>query len=255
MMENTKKFNGKAAIYSKFRPDYPDELINDMISEHGLHQNSLIADIGSGTGILTKKLLDANFNVFAVEPNVEMRKLAEEQLKNNKRFISINGSAEYTTLDTSSVDFITVAQAFHWFDYKIFKKECGRILKPSGKVMIISNNRLKEADINQDIIKVYTEFCPEFHGFSNGLSDSEKIYDTFFLKGIYTTNSYQHPLTYNKSSFIGRHLSASYAPKKEDPHYPLIVEAFDNLFEKYCENGYVTLPNATISRCGFVKDY
>jgi len=253
-MENIKKFDQKATIYSKFRPDYPDALINDMISDHNLNHHSIIADIGSGTGILTKKLLDSHFKVFAVEPNAKMREVAEEKLKNNKNFISVNGAAEYTSLDTGSVDFITTAQAFHWFDHKMFKKECQRMLKPFGKVMIISNERLKEAAINQEIIKIYTKFCPEFRGFSNGLSESEEIYDKFFFNGAYITNSYHFPLTYNQSSFVGRHLSASYAPKKEDKHYSMIIEALHNLFEKYCQNGYVTLPNVTISRCGFVKD-
>ena len=208
-MNNTNRFNGRAETYSKYRPSYPIELINNLKTEHHLDEHTIIADIGSGTGILTKKLLEYNFKVFAIEPNTEMRKIAENRLKDYHLFTSINGTAENTTLNSNSVDFITVAQAFHWFDPISFKSECRRILKPFGKVMIISNSRVIESSIIQEIISIYTKYCPDFHGFSNGLDDSKEIFDVFFLEEKYNYISYNYPLTYNKSSFIGRHLSAS----------------------------------------------
>lgn len=252
MMDHTNKFNGKALIYSKFRPSYPDELVRDLLTEHQLNEHSLIADIGSGTGIMTKKLVDSHLRVLAVEPNEDMRRTAEKQLGNSSLFTSINGTAENTTLKSNSINFITVAQAFHWFDIESFKKECQRILKPSGKVMIISNSRLIHTSIMQEIISLYTRYSPDFLGFSNGQDDSKEIYDTFFLEGKYTSTSYHYPLIYNKAGFIGRHLSASYAPKEGDKEYPMFVEELSHLFEKYNVAGLVTLPNKTKTYCGFV---
>lgn len=97
-MANETNFNGKSVVYSKFRPDYPDQLLKDLITDNNLHQNSVVADIGSGTGIMTKKLLEFGFKVFAVEPNDEMRVAASDNLKDYKQLILVNGSAENTTL-------------------------------------------------------------------------------------------------------------------------------------------------------------
>jgi len=249
-MTNITKFNGKSIVYSKFRPDYPNELIMDMISENKLKEDSIVADIGSGTGIMTKKLLDHGFKVFAVEPNTEMRKVAEDKLEKYKHFIPVEGSAENTTLLKSSVDFITVAQAFHWFDLKRFQKECQRILKIDGKVAIISNERMTTS-INQEIEVAYKRFCPDFNGFSNGLNNSQEIYDRFF-KENYSVKIYENPLSYNKNDFIGRHLSSSFSLTKDDKYYPNLVEALSSIFEKYSKNGIVAVPNLTKYRCGYV---
>ncbi|MBU7592868.1 class I SAM-dependent methyltransferase [Metabacillus halosaccharovorans] len=251
-MDHTNRFNGKADTYSKFRPSYPDELITNLITDYNLNERSHIADIGSGTGILTKKLVDFNLKVIAVEPNADMRRIAESQLKDNKLFTSINGTAENTTLNSNIVDFITVAQAFHWFDLQSFKKECQRILKPMGKVMIISNSRVTDSKIMKDIISIYTKYSPDFIGFSNGLDDSPETYEEFFFEKEYKFTSYDYPLIYNKQSFIGRHLSASYAPKREDKEYPMFIEELSYIFEKYHNSGFITLPNVTKTRCGLV---
>ncbi|WP_130859449.1 class I SAM-dependent methyltransferase [Gracilibacillus phocaeensis] len=251
-MNNTHKFNGKAMTYSKYRPSYPDQLILDMITEHHLKKDSRIADIGSGTGNFAKKMLDVNLHVLAVEPNKEMRHIAEQQLQNKNLFTSIDGTAEQTTLSASSVDLITVAQAFHWFHTTAFRKECHRILKPSGKVLLISNSRVLEAPIIQDTITIYTKYCPDFRGFSNGIEESSDIYQDFFNNGKYQLHTYSFPLTYDKTSFIGRHLSASYALNKANKDFPFFVEAFSELFERYQQSGIITLPNQTVTRCGSV---
>ncbi|WP_207767792.1 class I SAM-dependent methyltransferase [Heyndrickxia camelliae] len=250
-MKNISKFNGKSIMYSKFRPDYPNELVMDMIFENTLTSNSIIADIGSGTGIMTKKLLDEGFKVFAVEPNTEMRMVAEEKLQKYKLFNSIEGSAEYTTLLKMSVDFITVAQAFHWFHVKRFQKECQRILKKNGKVAIISNERMAATSINQEIEIAYKQCCPDFNGFSNGFANSEEIYDRFFQKN-YSRKIYNNPLLFDKTGFIGRHLSSSFSLTKGDRLYPNLVEALSNIFDKYSKDDVIAVPNLTKYRCGFV---
>lgn len=251
-MKNENKFDGKAIIYSKFRPDYPEQLIIDLIKESKLNVNSSIADIGAGTGIMTKKFLDQGFNVYAVEPNEEMRMAAKEYLKDYKGFILINGSAENTTLDNQTIDLIVVTQAFHWFNMKNFREESQRILKPHGKVAIISNERITEDTINKEIAETYYKYCPNFKGFSNGLMGSTEIYDNFFL-GSYTLKTYDNPLIYNKSTFIGRHMSSSFSLTEDDPMYPMLVESLSNLFDKHSKEGYLILPNITKCWCGIIN--
>ncbi|MBE6184757.1 class I SAM-dependent methyltransferase [Heyndrickxia ginsengihumi] len=251
-MENIDKFNGKAETYEKFRPSYPEELIKDLIAEHSLDQHKVVADIGSGTGMMAKALLDHHVKVIAVEPNDDMRRIAEERLHSNPLFTAVNGTAEQTTLKSNSVDLITVAQAFHWFDPEQFKKECQRILKPNRKVILVWNRRVTENQLIQETITLYKKYCPNFHGFSEGIEQNSDIYLTFFRNENYQFKSYDHPLYYNIEGFIGRHLSASYAPKPDDQHFHEFIEAFSELFHKYSKDGIIMMPHVTHSYSGNV---
>src|SRR5947207_14930414 len=98
------------------RPGYPSEVLELLKAECGLEPNSIVADIASGTGILTRMLLENGNRVFGVEPNPEMRLAGERFLARYPRFTSVAGTAEETTLDDHSVDIITAAQSAHWFE-------------------------------------------------------------------------------------------------------------------------------------------
>ena len=102
-----------------------------------ISEDCVIADIGSGTGIFSRQLLHNGYNVYAVEPNADMRKKAEEMLSEYQGFVSVDGMDSNTNLPDKSMDHVTAAQAFHWFDADAFKKECRRILKPDGKIIIV----------------------------------------------------------------------------------------------------------------------
>lgn len=251
-MSNTEKFSGKAEIYSRFRPDYPEAMIHDLIIENNLDLSSNVADIGSGTGILTAQLVEHGLTVRAVEPNTDMRHVAESSLQTNPLFTSVAGTAEQTTLQSKSIDLITVAQAFHWFDPVSFKKECGRILKSRGQVVLIWNSRVPDAPLIQESETICKQFCPDFNGFSGGLDSISSRFKTFFQDGKYQFKTYDHPLYYNLEDFIGRHLSASYAPKKSVSNYQPYIEALTELFQKHSQNGMVTFPNETQCYSGHV---
>ncbi|WP_100486239.1 class I SAM-dependent methyltransferase [Sporolactobacillus pectinivorans] len=251
-MSNTEKFSGKAAIYAQFRPNYPEALIRDLINEHNLDKSSVIADIGSGTGILTRQLVEHDLRVKAVEPNTDMRHVAESSLGTNPLFTSVAGMAEHTTLQDGSVDLITVAQAFHWFDPETFKEECRRILKKEGQVVLVWNSRIPDASLIQESEKICEQFCPDFDGFSGGLDHVSSRFKTFFQDGKYQCKTYDHPLYYHLEEFIGRHLSASYAPKEPDLNYLLYIEALTRLFQKYSIDDLITFPNMTRSYSGQV---
>src|SRR5689334_2737571 len=124
---STKRFSNRVEQYVKYRPSYPKEIIPFLEKNAGLNSSFVIADIGSGTGISTKLFLDNGNKVFAIEPNNEMRKKGEELLRDHSSFISINGTAEQTTLADGSIDMIVAGQAFHWFDAGKTKSEFRRI--------------------------------------------------------------------------------------------------------------------------------
>ena len=135
------RFSNRVADYVRYRPGYPSALIDLLRSECGLRPDQAVADVGSGTGLLSKLFLENGNRVFGIEPNEEMRRAGEECLAGYKNFSSVRGSSEATTLPDSSVDFITAAQAFHWFEPAATRREFLRILKPHGWVVVIWNDR------------------------------------------------------------------------------------------------------------------
>src|SRR5215469_5965610 len=132
-MDSTKRFSNRVENYTKYRPSYPKEEMLVLLSgECGLTSASVIADVGSGTGIMTRIFLENGNQVFAVEPNPEMRHAAEQVLAAYPRFVSVPATAEATTLPAETADFVVAAQAFHWFDRERVRREFVRILKPGG---------------------------------------------------------------------------------------------------------------------------
>jgi len=251
---NENKFTGLGKTYAKFRPNYPQSFIDYLYSGVGINKESIIADIGSGTGILTKQLLEQGNKVFAVEPNKDMRIIAEADLSIYENFTSVNATAENTTLESSSVDFITVAQAFHWFDESRFKKECNRIIKPNGKVTLVWNSRDTDADVVKESDAILKKYCPNFKGFSGGMrgTEDENTHYKNFFNGEYITKTFQNDITFDLDGFIGRNRSASYALKEDEKNFTEYIEELSECFYKHVINGIMTMPNLTRSYTGIV---
>ena len=138
------RFSNRVADYVRYRPGYPSAALDVLREDCALRPGHVIADIGSGTGFLSELFLKNGNRVFGVEPNDAMRLAGEEYLASYDGFASINGSAESTTLDDASVNFVTAGQAFHWFDQNAARAEFSRILKPEGWVVVIWNERLTD---------------------------------------------------------------------------------------------------------------
>ena len=135
------RFSDRVEDYVRYRPSYPADVVATLRRECGLTASSTIADIGAGTGILSQLFLSNGNTVYAVEPNEPMRRAAVEWLGGNSKFHAVAGSAEETTLAAASVDFVTVGQAFHWFDRARAKQEFTRILRPGGWIVLLWNDR------------------------------------------------------------------------------------------------------------------
>src|SRR3712207_3362726 len=140
----TRRFSNRVEDYIKYRPDYPRALVALLEDECGLTRESVVADVGSGTGILSELFLREGVRVYGVEPNREMREAGEELLAAYENFASVDGRAEATTLADDSVDFVTAGQAFHWFDTAAARREFRRILKDDGWAVLVWNDRRTE---------------------------------------------------------------------------------------------------------------
>src|SRR4051812_44368858 len=144
-MQSTERFSDRATAYHAHRPRYAAEMLDLLRRECGLLPPSVIADIGSGTGISSEPFLQNGNVVYAVEPNGPMRAVAESNYGREKNFRSIAATAESTTLPGASVDLIVAGQAFHWFDRARAANEFTRILRPHGWMVLVWNERLVDS--------------------------------------------------------------------------------------------------------------
>lgn len=244
-VDNTKKFSGKAEVYRKVRPTYAPELMIFLAKEWGVGPGTMVADIGSGTGIFTAQLLDLGATVFAVEPNADMRAIAEADLGDRDGFFSVDGTAEATGLPENSVDFVSAATAFHWFDPILFKQECARILKPGGKVALVWNwNELNE-EVHQARDLVYRKYCTGFVGFSGGHKSQPEIKEAFF-DGQMGVLRFPNPIEYDKERFVGRLLSSSYSITDENPDYQAYRSELEDIFDRLSVDGFISMPQETV---------
>lgn len=247
--DHTNRFDGKGEVYEKGRPRYAEGLFAYMRDALHITAGSVLADIGSGTGIFTQQLLDCGYKVFAVEPNRDMREKAEEKLSRNKNFISVDGSASHMGLPDHSVDLITAAQAFHWFEPEAFRRECHRVLKPGGKVMIVYNSRHESAACAKALADLQHGYDSGFRGFSNGMND--ETCRVFFAEPcqIYRTDNTQH---YDRQGYIDRVLSSSHSPKEGDAGYKEYLRKVCEIFDIFSEEGRIVVPADTVAYIGTV---
>jgi len=236
LLEDSKKrFSSRVENYIKYRPKYPLEIIDFLEKKAILAKSTVIADIGSGTGILTKIFLDHGNQVNGVEPNKDMREAAERILQAYPNFTSFEGSAESTGLEDNSIDLVIAGQAFHWFDVEEAKKEFKRILKPNGYVVLIWNNRGKGGS---DFNSSYENFMLKFGTDYKEVMKKEGNVKRFFW---YQKESFYNYQDLDFPSFKGRVLSASYIPLSNNPIFPKMVLELEELFNKHQMNGSIRI--------------
>lgn len=247
-MNTTERFSGRAGVYQASRPGYPAEL-SDHLASLGL-RGARVADVGAGTGIFSRLLLELGCTVFAVEPNDDMRLTAEREPGDSDRFSIGNGTAEKTGLPEGSVSFVTAAQAFHWFDPDAFRRECLRILKPGGLAVFVWNSRREDDEAVQENAAICRRYCPSFYGFSGGNWKKTEENLRLFFGGEPETLHIPHDLFYTKEKFLQRNLSASYSLKEGEEGYREYLDALGALFDRYARDGLLRVPNETAAYWG-----
>lgn len=248
-MTHEESFTGKADLYESARPGYAPQLLDYLAHHEGFGPGTKVADIGSGTGRFAGQVLSLGCDVVGVEPNDHMRAVAERTFADEAGFSSVKGAAEATGLADHSVDHVSAAQAFHWVDAEAFRRECQRILRPNGTVVLVWNFRDPRSELVYESALVCEKHCPSFTGFSGGLDFDGDVIARFF-GGSYRTLQYPHDLVYTRDGFIKRMLSSSYAPAQEDPAALAFAEEFGRLFDRYADDGTITLPNSTVAYIG-----
>lgn len=245
MKNPTSRFSDRVENYIKYRPSYPHSVLTLLKTECGLTRDWVIADIGSGTGILSRLLLENGNRVFAVEPNAEMREAAEQSIGGNPLFTSVAATAEETGLATASADLIVAAQAFHWFDAEKCRAEFPRILKPGGWVALIWNERLVEAT---PFLRAYEDLLHR-HATDYGTVDHRNVGDetigSFFQPGGFRFATFANVQRFDYSGLKGRCLSSSYTPPEGSAECASLILELDEIFNRHQRNEIVSFEYKT----------
>ncbi|MBN2500263.1 MAG: methyltransferase domain-containing protein [Anaerolineales bacterium] len=239
MSDPTQRFSNRVENYVKYRPGYPPEIISYLTEEAGLTPAAVVADIGSGTGILSEMFLQHGNRVYGVEPNPEMRAAAERLLSDYAQFNSVAAPAEATTLPDASIDFIVAGQAFHWFEQDKAKLEFQRILKPGGVVVLVWNSRLRAGtpflDAYEALLKVY---ALDYRQVKESNITAEGI-AAFFTPQACTSADFDNAQAFDFEGLRGRALSSSYAPLPRHANYGAFVQSLQAAFTQHQVEGQI----------------
>jgi SAM-dependent methyltransferase len=240
----TARFSDRVENYVRHRPGYPSEVVDLLRSECGLRPEHAVADIASGTGLFTRLLLENGNAVFAVEPNAEMRAMGTHVLEGYDRLVSVAGTAEETTLSSNSVDFVTAAQAAHWFDLRKTRGEFLRILRPGGWCVLIWNERLTEST---PFLREYEELLLTFGTDYKEVRHERTtaIIHEFFAPAPCEERDFSLVQRFDYEGAAGRLLSSSYAPLEGHPSYAPMMEELERIFQAHARSGMVEFEYTT----------
>jgi len=234
----TSRFSDRVENYVRYRPGYPPQVLQCLKAECGLGPQHVVADIASGTGIWTKMLLENRNAVYGVEPNADMRQAGVKLLADFPKFTSVDGKAEATTLPAASVDFVTAAQAAHWFDRDGARREFSRILKPGGWLVLMWNEREVDStpflrDYEQLLLSYGTDYENVRH------ERTTDAVNEFFDPAPYESRVFAMRQEFDYPGLEGRLLSSSYAPGPGHPKHEPMLRELRRIFEIHKTDGRV----------------
>ena len=236
---STTRFSSRIDDYDKYRPHYLTEIIDLLAAKCDLTPESVIADIGSGTGILTRPFLENGNPVIGVEPNKEMREAGEVYLAEYARFTSVEGTSDSTRLPAKTADFIIAGQAFHWFDQAKTRPEFQRILNVDGWVVLVWNDRRVDST---PFLRAYEALLQEFGTDYNEINhknvQDNAVFTAFFgaPPSSAVFDNIQH---FDFESLMGRINSSSYVPGRDDLRHAAMAQRAREIFDAHQINGKV----------------
>ncbi|MDY6837827.1 MAG: class I SAM-dependent methyltransferase [Thermodesulfobacteriota bacterium] len=239
------RFSLRVQYYLKYRPKYPDKVISYLRQRLNLTQSAVVADIGSGTGLLSEMFLKNGNFVCAVEPNNKMREASKRLLEKYERLSLLKATAEDTRLESKSVDFVVAGQAFHWFNADASKREFSRIIKPGGFVVLIWNVRSADATA---FLKDYEELLCHYafdYQYEKCNDPSISRIKAFFYPYKYTLKTFENRQSVDYQGLLGRLLSSSYAPLPDNEQYQPMIHRLKEIFETHNKQGVVSFEYVT----------
>jgi ubiquinone/menaquinone biosynthesis C-methylase UbiE len=244
------RFSNRVDDYVRYRPGYPRELVEWLRETIGLAPSWVVADVGSGTGLLTLRFLEAGCAVHGVEPNAMMRAAAERAFADNARFVSVAGSAEATTLTDASIDLVAAGQAFHWFEPEATRREWRRILAPDGWAMVVFNTRRIDAT---PFMRAYDRYlvdhAVDYAGVDHRRGLTQRLREVF---ADYREWRFPFTLHHRYDDVRGLSMSSSYVPEPSHPTHAAFFEGLRALVDAHAADGVVEFPYQTEAYIGRV---
>jgi SAM-dependent methyltransferase len=248
----TTRFSDRVENYLRYRPGYPPEVLKLLREECGLQPSHIVADIAAGTGVFTRLLLENGNSVFAVEPNTEMREAGVHELEGYDGLVSVAGTAEETTLSSASVEFVTAAQAAHWFDLSRARAEFVRILKPEGWCVLIWNERdTARTPFLRDYEELLLAYGTDYKEIRHERTTA--IIHKFFAPAPYEEDVFELQQQFDYQGLAGRLLSSSYAPNEGHPRHAPMMKELQRIFRTHATNDKVAFEYKTRVYYGKLK--
>lgn len=242
-MDTKKVFSKKAEKYAKYRWDYAAGAIDTIINITQMSVNSTIADIGAGTGILTKHFIGKAQKIFAIEPNLELRQILTRELGNVPSISVVDGCAEDTKLLEHAVDVVTVAQAIHWFDPEPARKEMMRILKEGGWLVLVRNygtNKEKHEAIQCLMTEEYGADLTVVTG-----RPREVPSRFYFGNDNFQSLVFRFAFQQGWDEFLGTLIATSFMPDEDHPLFPRLETEARKVFSQFSDHGSWTVEGET----------
>lgn len=242
-------FSTKVSDYVASRPDYPGQLFDMLHDQGNLSSASTIADVGAGTGLLTQELLRRGYSVVAIEPNADMRSAADRFLGAYPAYSSVRGSAEAMPIGISSVDLVTAAQAFHWFEIDKARAEFLRVLRPHGQVALIWNDRVLTDPLHVALDEVFASYGGAKRG---ALVAHEERHDVpkFFGVGAPRQFSWPHEHSLNEAGLLSLVFSRSYMPDRGSSAGKNASDEVRDIFAQFASGETVSVRYTTVAIIG-----
>ncbi|HEY0169741.1 MAG TPA: class I SAM-dependent methyltransferase [Pyrinomonadaceae bacterium] len=237
----TARFSTRVSDYVKYRPGYPPAVIGLLESECGLNPSSEVADVGSGTGLLSEPFLRNGNRVYGVEPNREMREAGERLLAAYPNFVSVEGRAEETTLAPACVDFVVAGQAFHWFDPAGARREFLRILRPEGRVVVVWNDRRTGGTpFLEEYERLLLEYGTDYKEVSAKYAEESSL-STLYGGAEVGKAAFDNEQVFDYEGLKGRLMSSSYVPPPGHPRHEPLMREMEALFRRHGHGGRVVV--------------
>lgn len=242
-------FTEKTADYAASRPDYPAALFETLSIVCAPVEGVTVADVGAGTGLLTGGLLKHGYRVVAVEPNLEMRRMADSLLGKLDGYRSVEGCAEAMPFDTASVHLITAAQAFHWFEVEKARGEFLRVLSAQGHVALIWNDRILDDPLHVALDEVFSEFGGAKRGALLAHEDRSNV-PRFFGSARPKQFTWPHAHYLDEAGLLSLVFSRSYMPGRNSRDGRAVASRVREVFSRFAADGSVKVGYRSVAIVG-----